>query len=472
MGSRDQDVARRLLQDTSFPRDKLPYTDEFERLYAKAVSADLRVSKFKLMQLFFQVAKQGGLGGRKSSVKPPQVSLPQAVFVGRWLGGRLARRDSLPYSQEFEPKYEEFCRRFGVSWSKSEFWLAIDAIAKKARGAEWREQLQKSQESALLGVEVYNKPLVKFKTANYIVMMIIAWTALFHAIFARLGYSYFYPEKIDGEEKAWDLAKCIKEFYGSVDTPKRQNLKFFIGLRNRIEHRSMPALDDSVFGECQAMLFNYEDLLCEFFGDEESLVASMSLAMQFSKLRSAAQEKSIRRLRESTASDVADYVERFRSSLSSDVSGSLEFAYKVFLIPKVVNRESASDEAVEFVKFDPSNPEDQGRLQALVKPTVAEVANAGRLKAKDVCAAVEAYLQERIGPSARFSPSYHHAKAWAFYGVRPRKGAANPAATKRDFCHYDEAHQDYVYTTKWRDFLHEEVKKPGQLDRILAGRTT
>jgi hypothetical protein len=37
--------------------------------------------------------------------------------------------------------------------------------------------------SALLAVEVYNKPAVKFKSGGYVVMMIIAWTALLHAYF-------------------------------------------------------------------------------------------------------------------------------------------------------------------------------------------------------------------------------------------------------------------------------------------------
>ncbi|MEX1014001.1 MAG: DUF3644 domain-containing protein [Candidatus Paceibacterota bacterium] len=45
--------------------------------------------------------------------------------------------------------------------------------------------LQKARDSALLAVEMYNKPSIKFKTGGYVVMMIIAWTALFHAIFFK-----------------------------------------------------------------------------------------------------------------------------------------------------------------------------------------------------------------------------------------------------------------------------------------------
>ena len=43
--------------------------------------------------------------------------------------------------------------------------------------------LEKSRDSALLAVETYNKPAIKFKSGGYIVLMVISWTALFHAIF-------------------------------------------------------------------------------------------------------------------------------------------------------------------------------------------------------------------------------------------------------------------------------------------------
>ena len=55
--------------------------------------------------------------------------------------------------------------------------------------------LQKSRESALLAVEVYNKPNTTFRSGGYIVLMIIAWTSLFHAIFERQKIKYFYKKK-------------------------------------------------------------------------------------------------------------------------------------------------------------------------------------------------------------------------------------------------------------------------------------
>ena len=130
--------------------------------------------------------------------------------------------------------------------------------------------LENSINSALTAVETYNRPRVQFRIENYIILMIIAWTKLFHAYFqSEIGERYFYKEKngrykkVDGEKKAWELTECIKEYqkmsksYSNLSDPVVANLRFFIGIRNKIEHRywDSSSLDILLFGECQALLF-------------------------------------------------------------------------------------------------------------------------------------------------------------------------------------------------------------------------
>ena len=53
--------------------------------------------------------------------------------------------------------------------------------------------LENSRNSALTAVEVYNRPNTNFRTENYIVLMVIAWTKLFHAYFhSTIGDKYYY----------------------------------------------------------------------------------------------------------------------------------------------------------------------------------------------------------------------------------------------------------------------------------------
>ena len=49
-----------------------------------------------------------------------------------------------------------------------------------------KQCLEKSRDCALLAIETYNKPAIKFRTGGYVVLMTISWTSLFHSIFYRL----------------------------------------------------------------------------------------------------------------------------------------------------------------------------------------------------------------------------------------------------------------------------------------------
>jgi len=474
----DRNVAQRLLKSTKEPRDKLPYTDEFDRLHKVYCNEAGNASKHDLMQEFFNLAKKGGFSGRTSERSAPEWTIPQAVFVGKRLARRLAARDSLVYTSDFEALCTSFNAKFRASHSLADFWLIVDGLAKKAKGDEWPAQLQKAKEAACLAVEVYNKPLVTFRSGGYVVLMNIAWTALMHATFFRWGISPFYRTeergdrfaKIDGDYKGWELATCLKQFFGEETSPVWENLKLFIGLRNKIEHRSLPALDHRIFGECQAMLLNFEDMLFEQFGPDHALSESLSLALQFSHLRAPEQAKAIRSLHAPLSADIATYIDSFRSALSDEIRNDLAFSYRVYLIPKVANHEGSADLAVEFVKYDPNDPEDMtqyNRVASMVKPAVTQVANQGRLKAGDVCRAVEPIVQSVVGSTAKFNASYHHVAACRFYKIRPGRGDSDPTKTNTRYCHYDEAHKDYVYTDSWTAFLIQEMKKAGQYEKVV-----
>jgi hypothetical protein len=474
----DLKVAKRLLKSTKEPRDKLPYTAEFDRLHSEYCNTVGEITKHDLMQAFFNLAKKGGFAGRESERPAPDLTIQQSVFIGKRLGRRLSARGSLVYTDELKALRDDFNAKFGTALSMADFWLALDGLAKKAKGQEWRAQLGKARESACLAVEVYNKPLVTFRSGGYIVLMNIAWTALMHAIFFRWGIKPFYREKdrpdrfkkIDGDYKGWELGACLDEYFGDEASPVRENLKLFIGLRNKIEHRSLPELDHRIFGECQAMLLNFEDMLFQQFGPEHALTESLSLALQFSHLRDPEQAMAIRSLHAHVAADIAEYIDSFRSSLSDEIRNDLAFSYRVYLIPKVAARESASDLAVEFVKYNPDDPEQMkkyDKVVALIKPAVTQVANQGRFKASDICRAVEPVVREVYGNDTKFSASYHHAAACQFYEIRPPKNSGDPTKTNTRYCHYDEAHKDYVYTDAWKKLLVEEMKKPSQYHRIM-----
>ncbi|MGE0886527.1 MAG: DUF3644 domain-containing protein [Blastocatellales bacterium] len=281
---------------------------------------------------------------------------------------------------------------------------------------------------------------------------------------------YFDPdtkksEMIDGDYKTWDLAKCAKEYWKGNEYAVYKNIEFFVGLRNKIEHSLMPELDFDIFGECQAHLINFENILSLEFGDKYSLTETLAMSLQFSRLREANKSKAIRKLHEALLPDVTNYIDKFRSSLTDDIYSDMEYSFKVFLVPNVGNHRSQDALAVEFVKYDSLEPEDADKYKkivALIKDRHVPVANLDLMKAGDVAKRVAAAIRPRA-----FTASTHHARCWKYYKVRPANGSNNPMACNPKYCAYDEAHQDYVYTEAWVDFLIKELSVPDQYKKIM-----
>jgi hypothetical protein len=244
-----------------------------------------------------------------------------------------------------------------------------------------------------------------------------------------------------------------------LDNAVSQNLRFFIALRNKIEHRELPELD-------KALLFNFEEMMGKEFGSKYSLNESLAISLQFSRMRQTEKMKSIRQLLKPVAGDITDFIQKFRSSLSDDIFGDMAYSYKVFLLPNVGNHRSRDSIAVEFMPYDPNDPEQMTkyeRMMALVKEKHVPVVNPGKFKPSDVAKQVAQALKLQ----RKFNVT-RHTKCWHYYKVRPPKDSNNPARCRVEYCQYDEVHKDYVYTDRWVEFLVAELQDDEKYRAILG----
>ncbi len=332
-----------------------------------------------------------------------------------------------------------------------------------------RSHLEKAIAAALAAVEVYNKPGSHFRTCHFVILINLAWTALFHAIFYQRDEKPWYKkgkryERVDGEPKHWELGECANRYWGDQNPPERANLRFLLGLRNKVEHRELPLLDATIYGECQASLLNFEKLLASTFGEKYSLVGSLALALQFSHVSPDAQKKAIQSMLATAASDVRHYIESFRASLPAEVLQCQAYSFSVYLVPKIANRESAASVCVEFVPYDETKPEEMAELEkltSLLKDRQVPVANLDRFKPSQVIQSVQARLPYKIN-------SHTHTQAWRHFKIRPASHAANPASTKTQYCVYDKLHGDYSYTKAWIDKLATELADPATYAKVTG----
>lgn len=351
-----------------------------------------------------------------------------------------------------------------IEQEKPELDPQVEALVRKAR------------EASLLALQLYNTPLTVFKTEGYSVMMVVAWTALFHAVFEKTGVKYFYTNKdtgapiiIDGDEKAWELGECMKRHFGSISgltredsTPVQANLEFFIKLRNKIEHRYVPEIDPHVAGECQALLFNFDEMLTAEFGAHYAIRESLAVPLQTARVRTTGQTTALRKLQARHFDEVREFVDAYRASLPSMVYEDQGFSFRVFLVPKTGNHATSAEHAIEFVKYDPNRAEEMKRIQkdiVLIKDRQVPVSNANLLSPTQVAKEVSS----RIG--RRFILD-HHRRAWAKYQVRASRFDAGSCDPR--YCVPDPRHRDYSYTRAWVEFLVQKLTDQTEYDAVLS----
>ena len=227
------------------------------------------------------------------------------------------------------------------------------------------ELLSKSRDAALAAIQVFNNPLMRFKSESYIVLMIIAWTYLLHAYYRKNGIEYRYyrmgksRRRFDrtksGAFKYWELERCLNDAQCPVDRDVCNNLRFLIQLRHEIEHQMTMQLDEYLGGRYQACAVNYNRYIKSLFGDNYGIDTHLTYSLQFLEL-------SYDQLMRANDQDMIParlqaFILSFDESLTEEEFNSEAFSYRLYFSKKMANRPGQADKVVEFL--DPNSPEAQ-----------------------------------------------------------------------------------------------------------------
>ena len=248
-------------------------------------------------------------------------------------------------------------------------------MAKKKVGSIKLELLQKSRESMLCAVQVYNNPAITFKAETFCVLAIISWTYLCHAYFRdkRIEYHYFkqvgrkrmFDKTKHGALKAWELERCLNEEECPFNDATKANLRFLIGLRHEIEHQMTTRIDDAVSAKFQACSINYENEITELFGKKYSIASQLSMSIQFTSL-SEPQVEMLADLKD-MPTNIASFIDAFDKSLDAEIYKSTNYSYRVFYVPKVANKAGQADKVVTFIKEGSEEAEKINAEHVLIK---------------------------------------------------------------------------------------------------------
>ncbi len=124
------------------------------------------------------------------------------------------------------------------------------------------------------------------------------------------------------------------------------------------------------------------------------------------------------------------------------------FDFKIYLVPHT-GPKSEADAAMSFVRIDELTEDQRAvmdHVQTIIREKQVPVSDLGVLRAKQVAEQVAAAIGRPFSTN-------HHFNAARYFNVRPPASASDPQRTKSDFCRYNTAFGQYVYTEASVNFL-------------------
>ncbi len=310
------------------------------------------------------------------------------------------------------------------------------------------ERLIRAREAMMLAVQVFNSPILRFKTEVFAMLANVAWTYLMHEYYLRKGVKIF-----NQNGKTIELSKLLRRNDCPLSDGAKTNLISLKTIRDEVEHRLFGKSDVKWLSLFQACCLNFDKALCNLFNDRLSLKHELAFALQFSKL-SVDQITTIQKYDIPENIDALDA--RLTEGMSEEDLNDLEYRFRVIY---TLDSASKSQSHLNFVS--PTSDEGAEIRNILVKHKPAD--ELYPYKPGKVCEVVS----KRSGHN--FTP-HNHTQSWKKFKVRPRNGARRADSTKIEYCIYHAAHRDYTYSEKWVDYLVGFISTENGFEEIKSFR--
>lgn len=93
--------------------------------------------------------------------------------------------------------------------------------------------VEKSIEAFIVGLELYNKPTIKYRIEGFSFFIVNAWELMLKATLIKRGESIYFPDKPD---RTLSVENVLRKVYTDKNTRIRLNLEKIIELRNISTH--------------------------------------------------------------------------------------------------------------------------------------------------------------------------------------------------------------------------------------------
>lgn len=316
-----------------------------------------------------------------------------------------------------------------------------------------REQIQlvQSREACLSALRIWNDPTGLFRTGAFSLLFVTAWNSLLLALALRDGVEWRdlredgTPVESNGTVHAISTRALLgRTLRGSHWHGTRENLEFWIELRNCVAHRFLPIVDLKVIPYAQAGLLNYERLLVDEFGEEYGLSEHLSVPLQLSGFRDPGLLRSLKTVQSQLPLDVQMLFSR-AESMPDKLLGDPTYVMRVGFVPVVPPSGRSPDAVAYFVR-----PEDVDSDLADAMSKFVILPKVIRPQRPEYGAK---YVMDQVTKRIPYKfNSNDHAQAARFLKIRPKRGDRDQSLDGR-YCDYVSAAKIYVYNQRWIDRL-------------------
>lgn len=186
--------------------------------------------------------------------------------------------------------------------------------------------LEKSRESFLMAIEVYNKPTIRYRVEGFSMFICNAWELLLKArLITTAGAQSIYYK--DNPQRTLSLENCIAKVFTNQKAPLRINLEKIIELRNTSTHFITEEYEMVYVPLFQACIFNYTEKIHDFF----DIDMTKYVPQNFLTLTVSLRPLDVEEIRAKYPPELADRLIRMSSEISalSSAENNAAFAIRI-----------------------------------------------------------------------------------------------------------------------------------------------
>ena len=303
--------------------------------------------------------------------------------------------------------------------------------------------VDKSIEAFIMGLEIYNKPTIKYRIEGFSFFICNAWELMLKAEMLNRNQSIYFK---DNPDRTLSLEGVIKKIYSDDSTRIRLNLERIIELRNISTHYITEDYELKYAPLFQACVLNYVNELQRFHSRD----VTKAISQNFLTITATYEPLSNEQIRLKYPAEIAEKFIQQANAIDVLVTeyNSDKFAIGIKQNLYITKKKSEADFIVSIANQSPS--------QVAILKDLKDPSETHKYSYANIISVVNDRLNKKnikLNYKSGFN-QYVLTLVIDFYSIKSDE--------KYSYCHKTAKSEHYTYSQKFVDFIISEIEKDPQ----------